>query len=1057
MSSQLKKVSVLNSQVVEDYTVYQLKVTFVDASWYVSRRYSEFYSLNEVLTKQHGIDKNLLPARRLFGNQRHSVIEERKAGLSNYLDQICKLLNPLPSCIKLFLDFHRHHPLSITYDLARHLFHHGDEILMSRLPVRLSSLQLFSITQRLLTDAAPTENGDKESDIGHLFDVLYCLESLEVTGTGRKFPDNRSLLTQDLEPFKSMTQLLVDHCDLGSVVCADRLKDQLQTLSVHQTISSCQELLVNWPSEEVRASPWCCLVTLNLNNNQIKEIDDSVKLLLHVEQLDLSSNRIQVIENLKHLPRLRWLNLAHNEISSVDALHLHLGNVTTLLIQDNCISSLAGLHRVFSLEHVNASYNQLHQFGDVSALKHLPSLEEVELKGNPLCSVANYRLTLLSSLPQQVVLDKQACSARELSKLSQSSGRHPAPLPASTTGTEQSSSTAASSTAARMQKSATPRTADGRQRTSDDSGGDADDIVVTRSRTSLPHKASRRVRFSGPSSAAAASGSKSSSAIDAATSTSADLSTPDSQGANDDTTDNSVTTGADSLRKKLDLMRQEGGASWLEMLNELYPQQSRTSHPTSSPAASLVKTQRQRKGQRKEEQRSKAKAVASRRTTVPLTPAILQIVSRSRSRVFQQQLRQAAEDARKSGGGGNGTGKTSNFLVTNDGNEQIICSVDVQKMIILEINLATGQAANQQSLSSLQSVQYSEDPYEITLTFSVQAEQLKTENESTAVAGAGAGVDTGADAGTDVPSTNVSKTATTAVHYKMSSVAHLAKLLAMLLPWSLANDQTLSENKSMAVSSKVSLFPVLPFLQETIYLTGRVQDDKTPSPSTSSGHGISVGSSGIGSDISPPVHQLLPTADHPALSKFFYSLIAGFLGSQFEELVYVGWSSCQRYGSDVRYPCCLIISNSALHLLRLVDFEMDGGRNADQPGDSNVTSVDADSSATSLNVNVSSSSSSDSGHAIRSVSLSWLASCLLSDINQVSIGLFGCMLRIQSSSSALASSAAAGAQSSVSASTNYCVGLPAGPFTYAVFTLDAACTRDIVKHLTGTSMPAIGS
>lgn len=78
----------------------------------------------------------------------------------------------------------------------------------------------------------------------------------------------------------------------------------------------------------------------------------------------------------------RFLSLRNNR--ALQGIHVVLGNLRSLNLQGNRISSTAGLERVFSLEEVDLSNNAIRGLEHAARLSTLPLLRRVRLEGNPL-------------------------------------------------------------------------------------------------------------------------------------------------------------------------------------------------------------------------------------------------------------------------------------------------------------------------------------------------------------------------------------------------------------------------------------------------------------------------------------------------------------------------------------------------------------------------------------------------------------------------------------------------------------------------------------------------
>lgn len=66
------------------------------------------------------------------------------------------------------------------------------------------------------------------------------------------------------------------------------------------------------------------------------------QILWRVEQLDLSHNQLENVQNLQWLSNLTQLDLSHNRLRRLDSLHTKLGNVTSLSLAGNMIETLQG-------------------------------------------------------------------------------------------------------------------------------------------------------------------------------------------------------------------------------------------------------------------------------------------------------------------------------------------------------------------------------------------------------------------------------------------------------------------------------------------------------------------------------------------------------------------------------------------------------------------------------------------------------------------------------------------------------------------------------------------
>ena len=71
-------------------------------------------------------------------------------------------------------------------------------------------------------------------------------------------------------------------------------------------------------------------------------------------------------------------------MSSMENAFLMLGNIKTLILSGNKLTSCNGLDRLYSLERLALDRNQIRYLPDVSGIANLPELMRFEMKGNPL-------------------------------------------------------------------------------------------------------------------------------------------------------------------------------------------------------------------------------------------------------------------------------------------------------------------------------------------------------------------------------------------------------------------------------------------------------------------------------------------------------------------------------------------------------------------------------------------------------------------------------------------------------------------------------------------------
>ncbi|KPP76232.1 nischarin-like [Scleropages formosus] len=420
-----RRVRIVGSELVENYTVYIIEVTVGSHQWSIKHRYSDFHELHEKLTAEKKIDKNLLPPKKMIGKNSRSLVEKRQKELEVYLET---LLVKFPFAAPKEIN-------GITAALAEELFHKGEQLLVAGEVFLLRPLQLYAITQQLRLATPTCANGDAKADLGHILDFTCRLKYLKIPGTrGTVGTSNiqEHLLPFDLSIFKSLLQIEISHCESQQIKGLPSLKPSLATMSIHYCAASMKDILVpeasefaQWEVEGVASDcpvtavipTWKMLTTLDMSHNSLKCIDESVKLIPKVEFLDLSYNDLTLVENLQHLYNLIHLDLSYNKLTTLEGVHTKLGNIKTLNLAGNQLESLLGLNKLYSLVNLDLSSNKLAQLDEIKNIGTLPCLEKLSLTNNPMCIIPDYRTKVLAQFwdrASEVCLDRTPTTEKEL-------------------------------------------------------------------------------------------------------------------------------------------------------------------------------------------------------------------------------------------------------------------------------------------------------------------------------------------------------------------------------------------------------------------------------------------------------------------------------------------------------------------------------------------------------------------------------------------------------------------------------------------------------------------
>ena len=142
------------------------------------------------------------------------------------------------------------------------------------------------------------------------------------------------------------------------------------------------------------------LNTLNLNNNQLTSVPESITRLTNLNTLNLNNNQLTSIpESITRLTNLTTLHLSYNKLTSIPESITRITNLNKLHLNNNQISSVPGsINRITNLNTLDLSYNQLIVVPE--SITHLTNLTTLNLINNKLISVPKSitRLTNLTTL-----------------------------------------------------------------------------------------------------------------------------------------------------------------------------------------------------------------------------------------------------------------------------------------------------------------------------------------------------------------------------------------------------------------------------------------------------------------------------------------------------------------------------------------------------------------------------------------------------------------------------------------------------------------------------------
>jgi hypothetical protein len=427
----------------ESVTWYEIHVRIKDVEWKVKRRYRAFLDLHETLVES-GVDKESLPQKKLIGNRDPSFIMKRRRELESYLQSVFRFLqHSLPQNLAQFLLMTKYDQHFMLRELASH---HYDLMASDNLmtEAELSPLELHSISQRMRTPCPPQDTEDKSYDFTNVADFACGLKCLKVTGSTEAIGTSNIIpneLSFDLVAFKSLSKLVLNNieCCPEKIEALGFLRKTLKHIEATNCgLKSIADMLLcdthhldkdactmdKDPSEEfVKGGKhnYDQLEYLDLRGNYISKIDMAVNLAGKVRTLLLGGNTIAAIENLSDLPELSVLELSDNCIDNTDDLHTKLGQLTRLDLVNNKIRNLNGCTKLYSLHKLNVAGNKIHDLDSVIPVSALPNLDSLNLQGNHVTTVVDYRLKVFESFGKRcsdLCLDNEFPSQPEVDKVS---------------------------------------------------------------------------------------------------------------------------------------------------------------------------------------------------------------------------------------------------------------------------------------------------------------------------------------------------------------------------------------------------------------------------------------------------------------------------------------------------------------------------------------------------------------------------------------------------------------------------------------------------------------
>ncbi|XP_062520004.1 serine/threonine-protein kinase 11-interacting protein-like [Corticium candelabrum] len=274
---------------------------------------------------------------------------------------------------------------AVVQKLASLLFETGENIAKG-----LSCLSLTGRTLKIVNDAVTKQERSGETqpystvfarNVSFLKDFFSGVPAVKISG----LPNHLDNFV-DLSAFKSLHSLSIKRVPVSLVLGLSGLREQCKRLSCQRCVTDIKDLLLTCGGDQSGPLSWSVLIDLDLSYNNISKLNDSMKLCLSVQRLDLSHNQIVHDEDsLQYLHHLCTLNLGFNRLELLPKLNQRACLcLTRLVLRNNNLSVIAGIECLKHLEHVDLSYNCLISHSDLAPLQQLNQLTKLFLNNNPL-------------------------------------------------------------------------------------------------------------------------------------------------------------------------------------------------------------------------------------------------------------------------------------------------------------------------------------------------------------------------------------------------------------------------------------------------------------------------------------------------------------------------------------------------------------------------------------------------------------------------------------------------------------------------------------------------
>lgn len=273
----------------------------------------------------------------------------------------------------------------------------GDAVLNGRAKLSLQLEELAYISKLFdkhsNEDFTPCQSTSLKTNI--IIDFLQKTKAIKIVGG-----DSCELLS--LKICRSLRYFELYNVPVEILCDVDYLKSIVRTLALNRSCSDLSEFLSSKDSFTV----WKKLTKANFCFNNISYIFQPFKNTIpFVRYLDLSHNDIRQLDNaLVGLQHLETLKISFNLLEDIPILDSPC--LKTLVARNNNIKMLDGFYYIKTVIDIDLRGNCLEYIEQLSPLAHFSQLEHLILSENPISFNSKYRVGVLKELNHKINADK---------------------------------------------------------------------------------------------------------------------------------------------------------------------------------------------------------------------------------------------------------------------------------------------------------------------------------------------------------------------------------------------------------------------------------------------------------------------------------------------------------------------------------------------------------------------------------------------------------------------------------------------------------------------------